>query len=294
MGTARRANRSSARCSLRSRALSLSNTAFADSAAAHLEQPLAKCCCFFCGDRRPLVVGRLRYQLADDESGGLFEEGVEPTVALDAHRRVRDGEGLLDGEIPVAVRVRNPGVLALEGTFLREVTLEPLRDNVLADTYRRAGAAQHTGLATEAIGHRITILLLSRVDGRGCVSATDLRLRLKLIQDLLQAFQRSGGWLGASPRRATPKGQQSSISCTAPHPQDPYIDPPSAFGTHRMIKVRSLRPAIWPLTCCYVSSPDRHEPASPAVRSQAICRRGRALTSGIAAPVRPCLWRWLG
>jgi hypothetical protein len=47
---------------------------------------------------------------------------------------VRDGEGLLDGEIPVAVRVRNPGVLALEGTFLREVSLEPLRDNVFADT----------------------------------------------------------------------------------------------------------------------------------------------------------------
>lgn len=77
--------------------------------------------------------------------------------------QAQDRESFLQGDIPVAVRVRNPCVLAVEGRFLREVALEPLRDDVLADTYRRAGATQRAGLAKEPIGHTITILLPSHI-----------------------------------------------------------------------------------------------------------------------------------
>jgi len=44
--------------------------------------------------------------------------------------------------------------------------------------------------------------------------------------------QRSIRWFDALPRRTTPKGQQASISSTAPPMKIAYINPPSTFVTH--------------------------------------------------------------
>ena len=54
-------------------------------------------------------------------------------------------------------------------------------------------------------------------------------------------------WFDASPRRATPKGQQSFIFCTAPHPRGPtYMDPPfRARGTPQFPNV-SVEQPIFP------------------------------------------------
>ena len=77
---------------------------------------------------------------------------------------------------------------------------------------------------------------------------------------------RSMWWFEASPRRATPKGRQSFISCTAPHQQAlPTSSPLPRSG-------RTLRKTAWP--------PPRFGVTAPRCRAR--CRAGRPRATGTA------------